>query len=50
MALLIFGMSLSTIRISKENLNKDLLIIVLAKNIVHPIAAFLIGFYVFNLS
>lgn len=50
MALLIFGMSLSTIQISKKNLSKDLLVIILTKNIFHPIVAFLIGSYIFNLT
>ncbi len=49
-ALFTFGLTLGGIKISKKNISKDLLLIVLIKNILHPIIAFCIGKYLFYLE
>lgn len=49
-ALFTFGLTLGGIKFSRENINKDLLLIVGIKNIIHPILAFCIGRYVFYLE
>ncbi len=49
-ALFTFGLTLGNIKMSQETLNKDLLFMVLAKNIFHPVIAYLIGNYVFHLN
>ena len=49
-ALFAFGLSLGSIKIIQKDFSKDLLFIVLAKNLVHPLFAFYIGKYVFSLE
>ncbi|KIE06149.1 hypothetical protein NF27_BK00700 [Candidatus Jidaibacter acanthamoeba] len=50
MALFTFGLSLGSVKISKYVLKKELIFIIFTKNILHPIAAFLVGCYVFHLD
>ncbi len=50
MALFTFGLTLSHVPIKKEHWNKDLLSMLLAKNILHPLIAFLVGHYIFCLE
>lgn len=49
-ALFTFGLSLAEIKIKYENINRELLFVILAKNILHPVFAFLIGKYIFLLD
>jgi len=49
-ALFSFGLMLGGVRISKTNVDRDLLQMVLLKNIFHPLIAFCIGNYVFHLE
>ena len=49
-ALFTFGLTLGGIKISRANINRDLLLMVGLKNILHPMVAFLIGRYVFSLD
>jgi|GEM_PF-985003 malonate transporter and related proteins len=49
-ALFVFGLTLGAIKISKEDLSKDLLFIVFIKNFMHPLIAFYIGKYIFSLD
>lgn len=50
LALFIFGLTIGGIQISRENIDKNLLLAVGTKNILHPIVAFMIGKYVFYLE
>jgi predicted permease len=50
LALFAFGLSISTILVSKKNLNKDLWFTVFSKGILHPLVAFILGKYVFHLE
>lgn len=50
MSLFTFGLILSNVKIKRENIHKDILAIVLMKNILHPIIAFIVGNYVFSLD
>lgn len=50
LALFTFGLMLGGIKINKSDLNRKLLFIVFAKNIFHPIAAFFVGKYLFDLE
>lgn len=49
-ALFTFGLTLSDIKIKKKDFDKSLLLIVFIKNIAHPLIAFFIGNYIFNLD
>lgn len=49
LALFTFGLSLGTVSISKKDFDKSLIAILLLKNIIHPIIAFIVGYYIFNL-
>ncbi len=48
LSLFTFGLTLSNL--NRQGLNKDLFFIILTKNILHPLIAVLIGFYIFNLE
>jgi malonate transporter len=50
MSLFTFGLMLSNVKIKREYLSKDLLAVILFKNILHPIIAVLVGFYIFHLD
>lgn len=50
LALFALGLNLSSIRITALNLNKAVIITSLLKNIVHPLSAALIGWYIFSLD
>jgi malonate transporter len=49
-ALFTFGLTLGGIKIRKEIFNKDLLPIIIIKNIIHPLVAFCIGNYLLHLD
>ena len=49
-ALFAFGLNLGGVTITKKDIDKDLIIIVFIKNILHPVIAFYIGKYVLNLE
>jgi len=49
-ALFTFGLTLGGIKISKEIFDKDLLLIIFIKNIMHPLIAFCIGNYILHLE
>ncbi len=49
-ALFTFGLSLASIKLAQENINKNLLFMVGIKNVIHPLIAFYIGKYIFNLD
>ncbi len=49
-ALFTFGLTLSGIKINKEIFDKDLLLIIFIKNIMHPLIAFCIGNYILHLE
>jgi malonate transporter len=49
-ALFTFGLSLASIKLAQENLNRNLLFMVGIKNFIHPFIAFYIGKYIFNLD
>lgn len=49
-ALFVFGLSLGSIKITKKDINKELLLVVIMKNIIHPLFAFYIGKYLFDLE
>jgi malonate transporter len=49
-ALFIFGLTLSHIRFTKEDLNKTLCFLLFTKNILHPAIAFGFGKYLFHLD
>lgn len=50
LALFTFGLIIGGINITKVDLNKNLISIILIKNIAHPIAAFCIGKYLLHLE
>lgn len=51
LALFIFGLSISNVKFSKEViLKEEMMVIILLKNIIHPIVAFCFGFYAFHLN
>lgn len=50
LALFTFGLTLGDIKINKESMTKDLLMMLLIKNILHPIVAFGVGKYLLNLE
>lgn len=50
MALFTFGLNLSHTQIKRENINPELMFLIGAKNLIHPIVALLIGRYLFNLD
>lgn len=49
-ALFAFGLTLGSVKLSRETIDKKVLIMVIGKNILHPLIAFCIGKYIFNLS
>lgn len=49
-ALFSFGLTLASVGLNKQFLNKKLAAIVIAKNILHPLVAFLVGKYIFQLE
>lgn len=49
-ALFTFGLSLGSLSLSERIFKKDIMFIVLTKNVVHPLAAMLIGGYIFCLD
>ena len=49
-ALFVFGLSLGSMKISREDLNKDLIFIVFMKCCIHPLLAFYIAKYLFDLE
>lgn len=49
-ALFTFGLTLGAIKISKENIDKSLLLIIFIKNVLHPLIAFCIGYYLLHLE
>lgn len=49
-ALFTFGLVLGGLKISKEDLSRDLLLTIFLKNIFHPMIAFFIGKYLFSLD
>ena len=50
LALFTFGLGMAEIKITKNSLNKESIIIILIKNILHPIIAFYIGHHIFDLE
>jgi malonate transporter and related proteins len=50
MALFAFGLNINSIKISHIIISKEILVILIAKNILHPLAAILIGRYLFKLE
>lgn len=50
LSLFVLGLNLSHVKISREQLTKDLLFVVLLKNILHPLVAILFAYYIFNLE
>ncbi len=50
LALFVFGLTISRIKMNKEAFNRDLLFIVFAKNVIHPCIAILIGYLLFHLE
>ena len=49
-ALFTFGLSLASIKFSKENINRNLLFMVGIKNFIHPLIAFFIGKYMMDIG
>jgi malonate transporter len=49
-ALFSFGLTVGGLKLSKKHIDKNLLIIVFTKNILHPIIAFCVGKYFFHLE
>lgn len=49
-ALFVFGLSLGSIKISKKDITKELLLVVMMKNFIHPLFAFYIGKNIFSLE
>ena len=49
-ALFTFGLSLASIKLAQENINRNLLFMVGIKNFIHPLIAFFIGKYIFDLD
>lgn len=50
LALFSFGLSLGGVKINRASVNKDIFFIVLTKNLIHPLIAFLVGYYLFHLQ
>jgi predicted permease len=50
LSLFLLGLNLSHVKINREQLNKDLLFVILAKNVLHPVAAILCASYIFHLE
>lgn len=50
LALFSFGLTLASVGLNKNVLNKKLGLIILGKNILHPLVAFLVGKYLFQLE
>jgi malonate transporter len=50
LALIAFGLSLGGVSINRKSITKDVMAIVFMKNLLHPILAFTIGRYAFNLD
>jgi malonate transporter len=50
LALFTFGLTLSNIKINRNNLDKELFFVLLTKNILHPLIATVIAFYIFTLE
>ena len=50
LSLFVLGLNLSHVRINREQLNKNLLFVILAKNILHPVTAMLWAYYIFHLE
>jgi malonate transporter len=48
LSLLVFGMTLGSFKISKAN--KDIILVSIMKNIIHPFTAFIVGKYLFYLQ
>lgn len=49
MSLFTFGLTFASLKVEKKDLNRELVFIVLLKNIFHPIVSLLIGKYIFGL-
>lgn len=49
-ALFAFGLTLGSVKLSRESIDKNVLFMVIGKNILHPLIAFCIGKYIFNLD
>lgn len=49
-ALFTFGLSIGEVRLHRETFNKPLLILVIIKNILHPLVAWVVGSYIFGLK
>lgn len=50
LALFVFGLTMSHIKIKKDYFNKDFMFVILNKNILHPVFAFFFGRYLFHLE
>ncbi len=50
LSLFVLGLNLSHVKINREQLNHELLFTVVAKNILHPIVAVLLAYYIFHLE
>lgn len=50
LALFTFGLTISSIKIQRHHLNKELFIVLLIKNLLHPLIAMLIAYYIFHLD
>lgn len=50
LALFTFGLTVGDVKINKESMDKDLILMLFIKNILHPIIAFGIGKYLLNLE
>lgn len=50
MALFIFGLSMSHTKMNQNIISIDLIFIILSKNILHPLIAFILGNYLFQLD
>ncbi len=50
MALFTFGLSLGSIKLSRQTVDKKLIALVVAKNILHPLVAFYIGYRILILD
>jgi predicted permease len=49
-ALFTFGLSIGEVQFNKKTFNKPLLALVAVKNILHPVVAWAVGYYIFNLE
>lgn len=50
LSLFVLGLNLSHIKINREQLNKDLLFVILTKNVLHPMVAIFFAYYIFHLE